>query len=106
MTKLSLLMVAYLTSKVYPDNFFSIGAVPQKKKRAQDKYYDRDYSEQFNSCVKINKHYSGTQYDKISWLEGQIDPHNRFISSLQSSQSTIRYGSKGITKKGDRKSVV
>lgn len=95
-------MVAYLTSKVYPDNFFSIGAVPQKKKRAQDKYYDRDYSEQFNSCVKINKHYSGTQYDKISWLEGQIDPHNRFISSLQSSQSTIRYGSKGITKKGKR----
>ena len=95
-------MVTHLKSKVYPDLFFSVGAVPKKKKTTYDKNYDRDYCEQFNSCVKVDKKYGRTQYDEISWLEGQIEPHNRFISSLKLSQKNIRHGTNGITSYGKR----
>ena len=95
-------MVTHLKSKVYPDLWFSIGAVPKEKKTAYDKNYDRDYSQQFNSCVKVSQEYGRTKYDEISWLEGQIESHNRFISSLKSSQKRTRYGTNGITPRGKR----
>ena len=95
-------MVTHLKSKVYPDLYFSIGAVPKQKKTTYDKNYDRDYSEQFNSCVKVSQEYGRAKYDEISWLEGQIETHNRFISSLKSSQKGIRHGTNGITSYGKR----
>lgn len=95
-------MVTHLKSKVYPDLFFSVGAVPKKKKTTYEKNYDRDYSEQFNSCVEVHKEHGCTKYNEISWLEGQIEPHNRFISSLKLSQKGIRHGTNGITSYGKR----
>lgn len=95
-------MVAQLTAKGYPDNWFSIGILPRKEKTTYDKNYDRDYSEQFNSVVKVDKQYYGCKINEISWLEGHIEPSNRFISSLKSSQTRPRYGQNGITSRGKR----
>lgn len=95
-------MVAQLTAKIYPDNWFSIGVIPRQKKTAYDKNYDRDYSEQFNSYVKVDKNYDGYQINEVSWLEGHIEANNRFISSLKLSQTRPRYGQNGISSRGKR----
>ena len=95
-------MVAQLSAKAYPDCWFSIGVIPREVKTTYDKNYDRDYSEQFNSCVKIDKQYYGYKINEISWLEGHIEEGNRFISSLKSSQTRPRYGQNGISSRGKR----
>ena len=41
-------IVSNIGSKIYPDGWFSVGAIPRKKKRDEDKKYDRDYEQQFD----------------------------------------------------------
>lgn len=62
--------IANLSGKVYPDKTFTVGRVAKKKKRAEDKRYDREWAAQ-----------APTNYINVAdWLIGNANIHGEFCS--------------------------
>ena len=94
--------IAYLSAKAYPDEYFSVGIVPRKKKGKDEKEYDREHAKQFNSYERYVDAPYGKRLEKVSWLEGETVTRYRLDSSPESSQPKKRYGENGITAYGKR----
>lgn len=94
-------IVGHLSGKVYPDRSFSIGIVPRPKKARDERDYDRQYSEQFDSYSIAEYNYLGYEVKTESWLDGRVKL-NRFIKCPELSRPTKRYGQKGISANGKR----
>ncbi len=96
--------IAHFKGTIYPDKSFSLGIVPRKKKTAEDKRYDRNWSNQWDAYIETQQKYGRLEYKSVAFFRGIID-YSLFISSPKSSQTRGKYGGKGITGYG-RKVVV
>ena len=96
-------MLPLLTGKIYPDKTFSIGFIPREKKKKREKLYDKEYEDQFDSYLIIERSYKGNEIREERFFDKAVIP-DRFIKSSESSQIPKVYGSNGITGYG-RKNV-
>ena len=94
--------LTFLTGKVYPDRSFTIGIVPQKKPRSQDKQYERAVRAQPETDYgALADWYEGT--NTIAGEYCYLRDRPLFIKGLESSREKISaYGEKGITGYGRR----
>jgi len=96
-------IVAGIRSKLYPDNYLSIGfAKKQGKIRKREKEYNKDYENQFDSYIETNISYRGTTRRNVRFRRTGIDYSPLLDISPESSQTPRRYGKSGITTKGRR----
>lgn len=92
---------AYFRGKVYPDNSYTVGYVPAKKKRVADERYDSEYESQLNSYECTVVEFGRTVRKEVKFFDRGATP-SRFINSTESSQEKRKYGKKGITAYGKR----
>lgn len=90
-----------LKGKVYPDMSFSIGVVPRERKKTEDRQYDRDWSEQWDSYTTWYKSRGELVTEEVSWLDGRVRS-GRFNKSSKSSQKRGTYGQQGISRFGKK----
>ena len=95
--------IPLLTGKIYPDKTFSIGFIPREKKGKEKKRYDSGYEEKFDSYLEIERSDKDTTVKEERFFDHSVVP-DRFIKSAESSQTSRKYGRKGITRYG-RKNV-
>ena len=95
-------IITNILGKIYPDNWFSVGFTPKKKKRSEDSEYDKDYEYQYDSYTTIETTYCSCEIKEHKFFDGELRNPDRFISSPQSSQTRKRYGTKGISANGKR----
>jgi len=95
-------IVSSLTGKSYPDGWFSVGVKPREKKGDEEKQYDRDYEQQYNSYTEKEIHYGRHNYVTYKFFDGYDNSSYRFISRPKSSQLKRKYGTHGITTQGKR----
>lgn len=91
-----------LTGKIYPDRQFSIGFCPKKKKRAEDKRYDRDFASQSDvDYSSLADWYEGT--NNVGGSFRSLSEAPLFIKGTKSSRAKRgSYGKHGITRYGRR----
>lgn len=95
-------MVAQLKGIIYPDKSFSIGRIPSPKKRAEDRRYDRESEQQFDSYLSKENKYGRISLESVEFSRITTGD-NRFIKSPKSSPRIEGgYGKHGITRFGKK----
>jgi hypothetical protein len=90
---------------VYPDNSFSLGAVPRERKAKIDTHYDRQYASQLDSYSTRVSKYGINYYINIPfWRSPKMIPPLFIVTPKSSPDSHKVYGKHGITRRG-RKTV-
>lgn len=92
--------LTFLTGKVYPDRTFTIGMVPKKQARSQDRQYERAFRAQPETDYgKLADWYEGT--NTIAGEHCYLRDRPLFIKGLKSSRKKRgSYGKHGITSFG------
>ncbi|GBF86425.1 hypothetical protein [Aphanothece sacrum] len=112
---------------MHPDGFFTIGAIPSKKVRQEDKCFERQWDSQFelHTWLGYNADTESWEVDRKEWLmkdtvewqKKHLQGQNVGLSSVDNSDNEVvlnseasqgnkkQYGLKGITSTGRRRVI-
>lgn len=100
--------VSKFVGYVYPDRTFSVGFCPRKKKRVEEKRYDRNHECQYDSYLQRESKYGRTEYESVRFFSGlsegdltRVREESLLVNCPKSSPKTRGgYGKHGITNYG------
>ena len=97
-------IVSHVKSTLYPDNYLSIGFAPRKGKvKQQDREYEHDYESQFDAYSIVDRNINGDVWTTHRFFSGGYEDSYKLDKCPKLSQTSRRYGQKGISVAGKRK---